>query len=187
MAPTGVLELDLVPRIGTDLLVAEAHALRVGIELQDLDLELRADLEHLARVVDAPVGHVRDVEQPVDAAEIDERTVVGDVLHDALHDGADREVLERLEALDLAVLLEEHAPAEHDVAAALVELDDLEVHRLADELLEVLHRTQIDLRARKNALTPMSTDSPPFTRDWIVPRTTSSASTAFEISSQAFI
>ena len=34
-----VLVLDLVPRIGADLLVAEADALRLGVELEDLDLD----------------------------------------------------------------------------------------------------------------------------------------------------
>ena len=53
---------------------------------------------------------------------------------------------------DLALLLEEDAAGEHDVAALLVELDDLEVVRLADELVEVLDRTQIDLRAREERL-----------------------------------
>ena len=56
-----------------------------------------------------------------------------------------------LEGLGLhlvALLLEEDAPREHDVAALLVELDDLELVGLADQLVEVADRPKIDLRTR---------------------------------------
>ena len=147
-----VLVLDLFPGIGADLLVPQADTLSVGVELKDLDLKSLTDIHHLAGMVDATVGHVRDVEKAVDAAEVHEGAVVGDVLDDALHDGADREVLEGLGPLRLALLFEEDATAEHDVAPTLVELDDAEVHRLADELLELLHGTQVDLRAGEEGL-----------------------------------
>jgi hypothetical protein len=45
--------------------------------------------------------------------------------------------------------LEDDAAAHHDVAAALVELDDLEVVRLAEQLVDVRHAAQRDLRARE--------------------------------------
>jgi hypothetical protein len=61
------------PGIGLELLVAEGDALAVAVELQDLDLDLVPDVQHFARVVDAAPGHVRDVEEPVDAAEVRRR------------------------------------------------------------------------------------------------------------------
>jgi hypothetical protein len=42
------------------------------------------DLDHVGRVVDPAPGHVGDVQQAVDAAEVDERAEVGDVLDRAL-------------------------------------------------------------------------------------------------------
>ena len=51
-----------------------------------------------------------------------------------------------------ALLLEEHAPRQHDVAALLVELDDLELEALADERVEVADRAEVDLRAREERL-----------------------------------
>jgi hypothetical protein len=65
----------------------------------------------------------------------------------------------------VALLLEQHAPAEHDVAALLVELDDLELEGLADELVEVADRAQIDLGAGQERLDAarMVTDRPPLT------------------------
>src|SRR6185312_10197792 len=91
-------------------------------------------------------------QEAVDAAEVDERTVLGEVLDDALDDLTLFELLERL-ILELgALLLEEHAARQHDVAALLVELDDLELEVLADERVQVAHRTEIDLRAGKERL-----------------------------------
>ena len=52
----------------------------------------------------------------------------------------------------VALLLEEHAAREHDVAALLVELDDLELVGLADQLVEVADRAQVDLRAGEERL-----------------------------------
>ena len=48
------------------------------------------------RVVDAAPAHVGDVQQAVDAAQVDERAEVGDVLDDALADLADFELVEQL-------------------------------------------------------------------------------------------
>ena len=87
--------LGVVPRIFLGLLQAEADALGLGVVLEDLDGDLVADLEHLARVVDAAPGHVGDVEQAVDAAEIDERAVLGEVLDRA---GDDHALFEGLRA-----------------------------------------------------------------------------------------
>jgi hypothetical protein len=53
------------------------------------------------------------------------------------------------DALELvALLLEEHAARQHDVAALLVELDDLELELLADQLVEVADGAEVHLRAR---------------------------------------
>src|SRR5207253_296759 len=98
--------------------------------------------------------HVGDVEQAVDAAQIDERAVVGEVLDDAGEDGALLELLEGVLLQLLALLLEEDAAAEHDVAALLVELDDLELEFFADQLVEIADRPQIDLRTRQERLHP---------------------------------
>src|SRR5213078_2647730 len=140
------------PRILGDLLEAEADALGVGVELEDRDPDVIADLEQLARVIDPAPAHVGDVEQTVDAAEVDERAVLGEVLDDALDDLAFLKALERRLLERGALLLEQHAARQHDVAALLVELDDLELEALAEERVEVAHRAQIDLRAGEERL-----------------------------------
>ena len=124
------LGLDALPRIVQQLLHAERDAVGLVVDLDDLDLHRLADVEHLGRVIDAPPGDVGDMQQAVDAAEVDERAVVGDVLDHAVDDLALFEVLHQLLAL-LGAGLFQHGAARHDdVAAAAIHLQDLE--RLVD-------------------------------------------------------
>src|SRR6202012_1504177 len=63
-----ILGLDAIPRVGLQLLHAEADALGVRVDLDDLHLDGVADGQDLARVGDALPAHVGDVQQAVDAA-----------------------------------------------------------------------------------------------------------------------
>jgi hypothetical protein len=92
------------------------------------------------------------VKQSVHAAKIDECTEVGDVLHDALADLILLEVLHELVALARSLLLQDHAARDDDIASALVELDDLELERLAEKLIDVGNTTKRDLRAGKECI-----------------------------------
>ena len=79
----------------------------------------------------APPGEVGDVQQAVDAAQVHERAVVGDVLDDALDHRALGQGLEQLLALLALRGLEHRAARHHHVVALAVELDDLELDLLA--------------------------------------------------------
>ena len=74
----------------------ERNALFFAVELQNLDADLIADLQRFGGMRDAAVGDVADVQQSVDAAQIDERAVVGEILDDALNDCAFVQVVERV-------------------------------------------------------------------------------------------
>jgi hypothetical protein len=100
-------------------------------------------------VLDATPRQVGDVQQAVDAAEVDERAVVGDVLDDALDDGAFLEVGEQLLALFAHRLFQHGTTRHHDVVALAVELDDLELVFLAFVRRRVLDRTHVDQRTRQ--------------------------------------
>src|ERR1700722_12625479 len=71
---------DVLPRIRSELLEPEADTRALAIELQNTDIDLVADLHNLGRMFDALPGHVGDVQQAVDTAQVHERTVVGEVL-----------------------------------------------------------------------------------------------------------
>ena len=89
---TGYLRLDVLPRARRLVLERERDLLLLAVDVEDVDLELLVDLDHVVRVGDAAPAHVGDVQQAVDAAEVDERAELGDVLDDALADLAGLEL-----------------------------------------------------------------------------------------------
>ncbi len=129
----GIFRLDALPGIILQLLHAERDAVGLVIDLDDLDLHLLADVEHLGGMVDPPPGDVGDVQKPIDAAEIDEGAVVGDVLDHAVDDLALFEVLHQLLALLGTRLFQHRAARHHDVAAAAIHFEDLEGLRLVHQ------------------------------------------------------
>src|SRR5690606_24234019 len=144
-----ILGLDALPRIRLQLLHAEADAVALVVDADDLDLDGLADRQHLGRMIDPAPGDVGDVQQAVDAAEVYERTVVGDVLDHAVDHLALFELLDDLGTLLGAALLEDGPARDDDVAATLVHLQDLEGLRDVHQRADVADRTDVDLRARQ--------------------------------------
>ena len=100
-------------------------------------------------MVDAAPCHVGDVQQAVDAAEVNERTVIGDVLDDAVNNLAFFEVLDDFRTLFGARFFENRAARHDDVATALVHLEDFEGLRVVHQRGNVADRTDVDLRTRQ--------------------------------------
>src|SRR6202047_2447222 len=144
-----ILRLDALPRIVQQLLHAERNAVGLVVDLDDLDLDGLADGQDFGRVIDPAPGEIGDVQQAVDAAEVDERTVIGDVLDHAVDDLTLFEVLHQLLALLGAGLFENRTARHHDVAAAAVHLEDLERLRVVHQRTDVADRTNVHLRARQ--------------------------------------
>src|SRR6266496_874526 len=68
--------LSVQPRIRRKLLETQRDALFLRIILQHLHLNLVPHVYQIARVRQASPGHVRDMQQAVDAAEIDEGAIL---------------------------------------------------------------------------------------------------------------
>src|SRR3979411_758877 len=149
-----VLPLDALPRIVQQLLHAERDAGGAWVSLDDLHLHGLADGQHFGRVVDPAPGDIGDVQQTVDAAEINERTVVGDVLDAAVDDLAFFEILHQFLTLLGTCLFENRTAGNHDVAAAAIHLEDLERLRIVHQRRDVADRADIDLRARQEGYWP---------------------------------
>ena len=133
--------------VGVGPQVGSSCRRRAGRSFSGLNSTLTVMLSLIAItswVIHAAPAHVGDVQEAVDAAEVDERTVLGDVLDLARHDRALAERLERDLLLLLALLLEQRATRENDVPALLVELDDLELELLPEELVEVPRRAKLE-------------------------------------------
>ena len=145
LAANGIFLLDLVPWVGLFLFQAEADALALFVDVEDDHLELLAGCQHLRRVRDAAPAHVGDVQQSVEAVQIDECAEVGQVLYGALADIARHHVVQELRALGGAFLLDQLAAAEHDVLPLKVELHHLEIVGVADVDIQVSRRDDVDL------------------------------------------
>ncbi len=98
---------------------------------------------------DAAPAHVGDVEQTVDAAQVDKRAVFGDILDDAVQNRAFAETFERLLFEHGAFFFQKRAARQDDVAAFFVEFDNFEAIFLVDEFVEIARRTELDLAARQ--------------------------------------
>ena len=125
--------LGVQPGVGGELLEAERNALLVFVELQHLDLNLVADVDQVAGMGETSPGHVGDVQQAVEAAQIDECAVLGEVLDHAGQHGAFFQMLERLGFLFVLLFFQNLLARDHDVAALLVQLDDGDFEDLAFE------------------------------------------------------
>ncbi len=94
------------------------------------------------------------MEQSVQPAQIDEGSEVRDVLHHALPDLAQQELLHQGGPLLLPLTLQDHPPRNDDVSPPFVELDDLEVVALAQEVFDVGDPSEGDLRAGEEGVHP---------------------------------
>src|ERR1700728_1259668 len=150
---------DVLPRVGAELLEPQADARALAVELENAHVQLIAHLDDLGRVLDALPRHVGDVQQAVDAAEIDERAVIGEILHRTAHHRALLQVVHQRGALGGEFLLDHGAARHHDVIALLVELDDFELERLAFEVRGVAHRAHIHQRAGQEGAHVLDLDS----------------------------
>src|ERR1035437_8460657 len=95
---------------------------------------------------DAAVGHIGNVQQAIDSTEIDEDAVFGQVLDRAHNGGAFGEMLQGDALARIDLVLHRQLARYHYVAAAPVELDDLDRDVLPDERIQVVHRARVGLR-----------------------------------------
>src|SRR6185437_15621637 len=110
------------------------------------------DVDQVAWMGETSPRHIGDVQQAIDAAQVDEGAVVGQVLHRAVEDCALFEVLKGLRAPCVLLLFEDFLAGDDDIAALLVELDDADIDGLANVRVEVADGTDLQLRAGQERL-----------------------------------
>ena len=100
-------------------------------------------------MLDALPRHVGDVQQSIDAAQIHERAVVGEVLDHTLDRRALLQIVQQRGTLGAVFLLDDSAARDHHVVALLIELDDLEFERLVLQVRRIAYRTHVDQGTRQ--------------------------------------
>ncbi len=68
------------------MLQPQGNAFFLQIEAHDLDHDGVAHLEEIGRMAHPAIGEVGDVQQPVQTAQVDEDTVIGDIFDHPRHD-----------------------------------------------------------------------------------------------------
>src|SRR4029434_5099017 len=74
-----IFGLDLFPRIRQFLLQTKADPFLLPINIEDNTLDVVPDLENLGRMSDATPTHVGDMEQAVNAVQVDKRAEISNV------------------------------------------------------------------------------------------------------------
>ena len=88
---------------------------------------------------------VGDVDESVNTAEVDEYTIRGNVLHNTLEDLTLLQLADDLLLLGLELSLDESLVRYNYVAELLVDLNNLELHSLAYELVVVAYWVNVNL------------------------------------------
>src|ERR1700676_1641004 len=146
-AAGGIFFRGVDPGIWHQLLQAERDALLFLVELQNDDVQLLLRLHDVGRMLHAAPAQVGEVEQTVDAAEIGEGAVFGDVFHVAVHDLTFGERFHQLGALGVELFFENGAAADDYVATAAVQLGDADLDFGASQIVQILGGPEIKLRA----------------------------------------
>src|SRR5690606_30399404 len=105
---------------------AQGNTLCFLVDLDDLDFQRVADVDHLVRVVDPLVAEIGNVEQAINAAQINESTVSGDVFHNAVGHVAFSQRVDQTRTLFSAGFFQNVAARNNDVATLAVHFQKLE-------------------------------------------------------------
>jgi hypothetical protein len=136
-----------IPGVILQLLHAQADAMGVLVDLDDLNLDGFANGQNLFRVIHTAPGHVGDVQQAIHTAQIDEGAVFGDVLDHAVDDIAFVQLADHLGALFGTRFFQDGAARHHDVATPAIHFQDLEGLLEPHQRAGIAHGAHIDLAA----------------------------------------
>jgi len=145
-----VLE-HLLPWILLGLLETQRDALPLTVDVEDAHFDLLPDVQDLRRVVHVAPRQLGDMDEAVDAVQVDERSEIDDVGDGPGHQVAHVHAVEDLLAGSAALLFEHGPAAEDHVVPEPVELDHPAFQGLAEELVELGHPADVDQRRRQKA------------------------------------
>ena len=147
----GELLDELHPRILGGLLQAQRDALAGQVNVQNLDFDFLANLDNLGRMVDVVPRKLGDVNQTVNAAQVNEGAKVNDRGNGAVQAHTLGELLQDFGTLVLAAFLQQHAARKHHVVAVTIHLDNASLELGTQIHIQVLHAAQVNQRCRQEA------------------------------------
>ena len=136
----------------SELLETEGDAAFGLVEVEDDDVNLLVELDHLVGMADAAPAEVGDVDETIHAAEVDEDAVAGDVLHHAFEHLTLLEMADNLGLLGFDLVLDESLVADDDILVFVIDFHHLELHLLVDIDIVVADGFDVDLAAGEEGL-----------------------------------
>ena len=111
---------SIQPRVRSELLESQRNALLVFVKLQHFHLDLIAYVHQVAGMREPPPGHIGNVQQAINAAEVDERAVFSKIFDYSREHRALFQMLQRFGFLLVLFLFQNLLARDDDVAALLV-------------------------------------------------------------------
>src|SRR6188508_1854664 len=118
-----------------------------------------AYFELVGRMVDPPPRHVGNVQQTVNAANVDKRSVLRQVLNGPLDDISDIDLRQRCRLFGVDDLIGYYFSGQDNVVSPSAELDDLGLDILSNIRVQTADRTRIDLGTRQKCLNTVDVDT----------------------------
>ena len=134
---------DSYPRIFAQLFQAKGYTSTFAVELQHFNSDFVANVYDFARMLNAFPCHIGNVQQAVNAAQINECTVVSEVLNDTFNFHAFLQVFQQLIALCAVFGFDNGTTRNNNVVALLIQLDYFKFKLFAFQVQSVTHRTNV--------------------------------------------
>src|SRR5665213_2607029 len=113
-----------IPRLRQKLFQAKRNALALRIDLEDFELELLADRQHIFRSGHAAPCNVADMQQAIDSAKVDKRAIGGKAADLAADDVAFFQFGIAALFQHMRLLFGEYAAVDNHVLIGYIQLDD---------------------------------------------------------------
>ncbi len=139
--------IESIPWMWSKLLQTESNALLLVVEVDNNNVELLIEFYNLVWIAYAAPREVCDVDETINATEVDEYTVRSDVLNGTFKNLTLLELANDFLLLSLELCFDESLVANYNVAEFLVDLNNLEFHGLTNECIVVADRLHVNLAA----------------------------------------
>ncbi|VVN58714.1 hypothetical protein PS685_02892 [Pseudomonas fluorescens] len=141
------------------MLQAQGNTIAFAIIFQNLDIDLVANVDDFGRMLDTLPSHVSDVQQAINATQIDECAVIGEVFDDTFNLLTFLQRFQQSFTLGGVLCFQHAATRNNYVVALLVQLDDLEFQLFAFQVRSIAHWTNVNQRTWQERTDAVNVDS----------------------------
>src|SRR5262249_13418727 len=114
-AANGILLFNVLPGTGGLFVLGQGDLFAVPFDGNDVDIQGLIDVHHLVGVADPSPAHVGNVQQAIDAAQVNEGTKLGNILDHAVADLAGLDFGQELFLHLFALIFDQFSPADNNV------------------------------------------------------------------------